>query len=80
VIYIKKNETNFVSLTLREADFYYFVFYNPYSKETKEIQLPLILSNEREKIFQLIDGVDVDLRVGSWEYTVNELKGIMIVE
>jgi hypothetical protein len=77
MIYIDKNETNLVALTLREnspiiSDTFLFLFQNDWTKEETILNKTSIVNNVRYTGFQFIDGVggEMDLRPGQYTYRV----------
>lgn len=84
MIYIEKDDTNKIVLTLNEKallanPYYLFVFENEYDTATSPIELYLentSTATERYDLFTLIEGsgtgADVELTEGQYTYTVYE--------
>lgn len=80
MIYIDKNTSNKIVLTLSENSelvnpYYFFVFKNEYDTEEapEEIYLPdSSLSKNRYNLFTLVEGVDLTLPKGQYNYKVYE--------
>lgn len=77
MIYIEKNNTNLIALTLLEnaialSNNFLFVFENDFTKQQTIINKTAIINNQRYTGFQFIDGTDeeINLRPGQYTYTV----------
>jgi hypothetical protein len=77
MIYIEKNETNLVALTLKEnstiiSNTFLFQFINDFTKQETFLNKTSIVNNVRYTGFQFIDGVnqEIDLRPGQYTYNV----------
>lgn len=77
MIYIDKNSTNLVALTLREtadilSNTYLFEFINDSTQESTFLNKTAIVNNIRYTGFQFIDGdsQELDLRPGQYTYNV----------
>lgn len=88
MIYIEKDTTNTIVLTLNEkallaSPYYLFVFENEYDTATAPIELYMAntsTATDRYDLFTLVEGTgtgaDVELTKGQYTYTVYESVGV----
>lgn len=85
MIYINKNSSNRVTLTLNEKrtlanPYYIFVFINTQSKvETVFYMENLSVNKDRYDLFTLVEGTTVTLNEGEYTYTVYESETISLI-